>query len=220
MKLLTINPDTQEIDLNREWLHLIPEFSRLIRRDKGQTGERGDYRGDKKLHARKEITFIYFMEDFTSPLRDWEDDRKLEEALRSSQLGKGDIDKEVVAAQEFYREFIRKCAPSLHTLDALYIGRTELNRYFKEVNFKEVDKLGKSKYTAKEYINNIKDLPAMNRAVKEYERMVDEELREHTGVRGKNVLGLMEGQRTQGWDEGDAPGTDKFSSPKHEEIEV
>ena len=208
MKLLTINPDSQEIELNKEWIFLVPPFATLLKRDKGSES---DYRGDKKLRARKDITFIYFMEDFASPLRDWDPALKRAEALKYASRTEDEIDEPIKAAQVWYNNFLRECAPSLRTLDALYAGREELNRYFREVNFKEVDKLGKSKYTAKEYIGNIKDLPAMNRAIKEYERQVDEELRENTGIRGKNTLGTMEGQRKGGWDEGGPPSTEKFA---------
>lgn len=208
MKLLTINPDSLEVELNKEWIFLVPDFAALFKRDKGSEG---DYRGDKKQKARKEITFIYYMEDFASPLRDWDPNLKWKEALKFASRTEADIDELVTKAQNWYHSFVRECAPSLRTLDALYAGREELNRYFREVNFKETDKLGKSKYTAKEYIGNIKDLPAMNRAIKEYERQVDEELRESTGIRGKSILGTMEGQRKAGWDEGGPPETEKFN---------
>lgn len=209
--LFTLDPDTQEVTLNKEWIHLIPEFAALLKRDKGSAG---DYRGDKKLRARREFTYIYFTESFTSPLFDWDPPKKEEEALRYASLTSKEIDEDVTTARLFYRQFIRECSPSLATLDALYAGRTELNRYFKEVNFKETDKLGKSKYTAKEYISNIKDLPAMNEAIKKYEKQVDEELRESTGIRGKNVLGLMEGQRKKVWEESGPPEDDPYSNAR------
>lgn len=215
--LFILDPDTQEVNLNKEWIYLIPEFQVLLKRDKGSPS---DYRGDKKLKARREFTYIFFMESFTSPLFDWDPVKKEEEALRYASLTLADIDKEVKIAQTFYHSFLRECSPSLDTLDALYHGREELNRYFKEVDFAVTDKLGKSKYTAKEYIGNIKDLPNMNRAIKEYERQVDEELKESTGIRGKNVLGLMEGQRRQVWEEAGPPMDDPHSMAREtEEVE-
>lgn len=211
MKLFTINPDTQEIDLNKEWIFLIPEFIVLLKRDKGSAG---DYRGEKKLHARRELTYIYFMEDFGSPLRDWEDDKKKhEEALRCASLAEIQIDKEVRMAQAFYYEYLRKCAPTLATLDAMQVGMKELNKWFREIDFNKVDSLKRAKYTAKDYIENVKSMPKMNASIKEFERQVWEELKEATGIRGNKKLGLMEGQRNGEWEEGGAPATDRFSVP-------
>lgn len=211
MKLLTINPDTQEIELNKEWLFLVPEFATLLKRDKGSPS---DYRGDKKLKARKEITYIYFMENFDSPIRDWDWEDKRVESLRCASLETKDIDKEVEAAREWYHGYQRECSRSLRTLDSLWFGMDALDGYFKSVNFDTVDKLGRSKYTAKEYIGNIKDLPKMNAAIKEYEKQVEQELKENSGIRGKNALGLTEGQRKQGWTEGGPPPDDVHSQPR------
>lgn len=208
MKLLVIDPNTQEIELNKEWLFLVPEFATLLRRDKGSPR---DYRGDKKLKARKEFTFIYFMEDFASPIREWEAGDKRVEALRCSSLTEGEIDKEVQEAQVFFRNYLRKCARSLRTLDSLWLGMEALDKWFAEIDFDKTDSLKRAKYTAKEYIDNVKSLPKMNTAIKEYEKMVEEELKENTGIRGKNQLGLTEGQRVAVWDEGGPPATDNDS---------
>lgn len=211
MKLLTINPDTQEIDLNKEWLYLVPEFATLLRRDKGS---HGDYRGDKKLKARREITYIYFMEAFDSPIREWKPLEKEVEALRCASLIPADIDKEITEARVFYRDYLRKCARSLRTLDSLWLGMDALDKWFAEINFDSVDSLKRAKYTAKEYINNVKSLPKMNAAIKEYEKMVEDELKENTGIRGKNTLGVTEGQRQREWVEGGPPVTDPDSKER------
>lgn len=209
--LFTINPDTQEVDLNKEWIHLVPEFKTLLLRDKGSAG---DYRGDKKLRARKELTYIFFMESFTSPILEWDPQKKEEEALRCAGLTRQDIDKEILAAQTFYHGYIRKCSRSLRTLDSLWQGMEALDKYFAEVDFDKKDSLKRSVYTAKDYIDNIKNLPKMNSAIKEYEKQVDEELRQNNGIRGNKTLGLTEGQRKQDWVESGPPADDKYSLPR------
>lgn len=216
MKLFTINPDTQELDLNREWIFLVPELKLLIDRDRGSEG---DYRGDKKRRARRELTFIYFMEDFSSPLREWDPDKRREESLRCAGLLEKEIDDKIKAAQTFYAGYLRKASRSLRTLDALHKGMDALDKWFEEIDFDKVDSLKRAKYTAKEYMDNVKNLPKMNAAIKEYERMVEEELKENTGIRGKNTLGLMEGQRRQGWEEGGPP-TDDVHSKARETIDL
>ena len=56
-KLFTMDANLK-VELNKAELLLIPEFSALIRRDRGSEG---DHDGRKKFHARKEFTFIYFL---------------------------------------------------------------------------------------------------------------------------------------------------------------
>lgn len=214
--LFVINPDTQEIDLNKEWIYMIPEFAALLKRDKGSPG---DYRGDRKLKARKELTWIHLMLAFNSPLRDFEEVERRAEAFRSTGLTEADIDKEVMTAHDHYHEMMYKAARSLRTLESLYRGMGALNSYFQDVDFNKVDKLGKAKYTAKEYIGNITDLPKMNKAIKDYENMVEQELKEDGGIRGKKKLGITEGHRKQDWSEGGPP-TDDPESMAREEVEL
>lgn len=214
--LFIINPDTQEIDLNKEWIFMIPEFNQLLRRDKGSPK---DYRGDRKLKARKELTWIHLMLAFNSPLRAYDDDARLAEALRCTGLTQADIDAEIMVAHDKYHEMMYEAAPSLRTLESLKKGLTSLNKYFAEVNFETVDSLKRQKYTAKEYIDNIKNLPAMNKAIKEFENMVEEELKEDGGIRGKKKLGLTEGARKSNWSEGGPPADDGESIPR-ETIEL
>lgn len=209
--LFIINPDTQEIDLNKEWIHMIPEFAQLLRRDKGSPK---DYRGDRKLRARKELTWIHLMLAFNSPLRTYDEEARRSEAFRSTGLEEKDVDAEVIVAYDKYHEMMHEAASSLRTLESLQKGLAKLNKYFSDVDFEAVDSLKRQKYTAKEYIDNIKNLPAMNKAIKEYENMVDEELKEDGGIRGKKKLGLTEGARKSSWVEGGPPTSDPESKAR------
>lgn len=205
MRLFYIN-DSYEVELNREWIVMIPEFQALIKRDKGS---RGDYRGDLKLKAKKEFAYIYFVLDFTSPLRNWSlEDKKLE-ALRYVGLDVADIDDKVMEAYTTYEVLLAQSSRSLRTLQALHAGQDKIDAYFREVDFEKVDKQGKAFYSPEQYMNNITKLPKMNAAVKEYEKQVEEDLKADTGIRGKATLGGKEGhRRTEVWKEGTAPKDD------------
>ena len=208
MKLFEIN-ELFEVELNKEWIMMIPEFNELVKRDKGSDG---DYRGQKKLRTRRELSYIYFLVDFHSPIRDFEEEKKEEEALKFCRLEAKDIDAKVLAALELYKKMQYENAPSLRTLDALKIGMSNLDKYFREVDFDKVDKQGKLKYTPKEYIDNIKSLPKMRTAIKEFEIMVQAELRENTGFRGNASMGLMAGKRNTLWEETAPPDGDPENS--------
>lgn len=202
MKLFEVD-EHFEVQLDKPWIMLIPEFAAVLARDKGSEG---DYRGSKKLRARKELSYVYFICDFHSPIRDYDDDKKKEEALRYARLTPKDIDAVVLTAQKQYEAMQYENAPSLRTLNSLKKGMGNLDKYFEEVDFDKVDKLGKVKYTPDAYIANITKLPKMRASIKEFERMVEEELRENTGIRGKAKLGGQEGKRRdKPWVEGADP---------------
>lgn len=213
MRLFTIT-SAYEVELNREWIMLIPEFAALIRRDKRSAG---DYRGDKKLIARKELAYIYFCLDFTSPLREWEEEEKHAEALRYVGLEPEAIDDVVMAAYNKYEELLHQSSRSLKTLSALRKGMDSLDKYFKDVDFDALDSLKRQRYTPEAYIGNISKLPKMNAAIQEYERMVEEELKQDTGIRGKATLGVREGKvSAKLWIEGGPPKDD----PELQDTEV
>lgn len=205
MRLFFIN-EQYEVELNKEWILLIPEFSALLKRDKGS---KGDYRGDLKLKARKELAYLYFCLDFTSPLRYWSEEDKKAEALRYTGLAEEDIDDKVMEAWAVYEKLLEQSARSLKTLKALNKGLDALDSYFQNVNFTEKDKLGKAYYTPEDYIGNITKLPKMRNALKEYEDAVEQELKADTGIRGKATLGGKEGKRKEKvWSEGGPPAED------------
>lgn len=210
MRLFTVN-ELHEVELNKPWIALIPEFQAIIKRDKGSPG---DYRGDKKLKAKRELAYIYFCLDFTSPLREWDEEARKLEALTYTDLKKEDVDgdAELQAAYDKYEELLLLSSRSLKTLKALQKGMDTLDKYFENVNFDAVDKLGKIKYTPDAYIANVTKLPKMRAAVSEYEKQVEEELRADSGIRGKATLGGKEGKkRDKLWEEKGAPPDDPDS---------
>lgn len=206
-----------EIDLE-PWVLLVPEYNLLLKRDRGSEG---DYRGDKKKLAKKQLAYIFFCVDFSSPIRELEDDERLAQALRYVGLTVEDIDDKVQEALAHYDWMQNETAPSLKTLNSIRKGRTKLNSYFEDVDFEETDKLGRAKYTAKEYIENITRMKQMDEAIREYEKQVYAELKQNTGIRGKGTLGGKEGQRRNGkvWTEGGPPQGD-IDSPKLQTQEV
>lgn len=206
MRLFYIN-EQYEVELNKEWILLVPEFGELVRRDKGS---KGDYRGDKKLKAKRELAFLYFMLDFTSPIREWDLFDRRKEAIAYTGLTEDEVDDPVLtAAGTKYQQLLEQSSRSIKTLNALRRGMDTLDKYFQEVDFQKVDKQGKAFYSPESYIANITKLPKMRAAIKEYEAAVEEELKADTGIRGKATLGGKEGKKAKEvWAEGRAPAGD------------
>jgi hypothetical protein len=192
MRLFEIDEHFQ-VQLNKEWIMMVPEFAELVKRDKGSEG---DYRGSKKLKSRAELT------------------------LRYARLKDADIDAKVNAALDQYKEMQYENAQSLRTLNSLKKGMIKMDKYFEDVDFDKLDSLKRQVYTVESYQNSIVKLPKMRTAIKEYERMVEEELRENTGIRGKAQMGGMEGKRRDKvWTEGGPP-EDDLESKERESIEL
>jgi hypothetical protein len=196
MRLFTVREDYQ-VDLNKDWLYLIPEFAELIRRDKGS---KGDYRGDRKLKARREFTFIYFDLDFTSPIREYGEWERREEAMKYADLKESDLDAAVMAAHAKYNELLNKSARSLKTLKAVEKSLDALDSYFEDVDFTKVDKKGELVHTPNQYLGNIERLDKAYTSIERFRKRVEEELKGDSSIRGTATLGGKEGKRVN-WEE-------------------
>lgn len=202
IRLFKIDED-YSVQLNKEWILLIPEFEALFKRDKGSPG---DYRGDKKLRARKEFAYIYFMLDFTSPLRDLVEEDKQEHAFKYTGLSIKDIEDPLFAdAYSTYEDLLNATAPALKTVTMLRNGLKTLDAYFHDVDFTKADRMGRLLNSPLEFIKNVSMLPKMHDAIDEFEQRVMNQLRDESGIRGKATKGGKEGTRSKVWNEGGPP---------------
>ena len=200
MRLFEIGPDYL-VELNKVWIALIPEFANLLKRDKGSAG---DYRGEKKLKARREFAFIYFDLDFTSPIREWDEFERREEAMKYAGLTEADMDAAVMDAHRKYNELLLKSSRSLKTLRAVEKSLDAMDQYFEGIDFKERDKKGEMVHNPNTHLKNIEGLGKAYDALDKFRKRVEEELKGDQSIRGAATLGLKEGKRQGSWDECDA----------------
>ena len=188
MRLFEMN-DNFELQLNKEWIMMIPEFAELVRRDRGSVG---DSQGRRKLRAIRELSFVYLIQDFHSPYRELNDyDRRIT-ALKECGLTEADIDEEVEAALEKYRYLLLTNAPMLETLEVVRSSREKLNAYFRDLDLTLTNMRGEPIFSSSTFIKNIRDLPAMESAIEEYEQFVYKALKGTGGVRGGHKTGYNE----------------------------
>jgi hypothetical protein len=200
MKLFEVD-ENREVQLNKAWIQMIPEFQELFKRDKGS---KGDYRGERKLRTTRELTYIYFIEDFSSPLRDWEPDEKKRESLYYANLTEKDIDDKVLAAQAKYAEMMLKSSRSLRTLKSVYKGMEAMDKYFEDLDFTKTDKQGKLLNDPSAFGTNITKLNKVYDELRNFEKRVEDDLKQSvSGIRGPNsTLGDNEGKKKT-WSESD-----------------
>lgn len=213
MRLFTIGEDFT-VELNKEWILLIPEFKVLVHRDKGGKESPGDYDGRKKLKAKRELAFIYFDLDFTSPLYHWDEFERRQEAMKYAGLKEKDMDAELMAAHSRYNELLLQSAPSLKTLRALEKSLTAFNAHLESVDFTKTDKKGELVHDPGQYLGNMKKINEGFDAIDKFRKRVIEEMKGDQSIRGSNTLGRNEGKRKQGWDETGASDNDDLAKEK------
>lgn len=185
MKLFEID-DNSEVKVNTPWVRLIPEFKVLF-----ESTKKIPY--DRNTYGRKILAFIYFYLDFSSPIKDWEDSARYEEALLYTNLTKLDVTHpKVSAALEKYRKLQYEGCRALKTYHASMKGLDAMDTYLKSVDFDKVDKQGKAIYTPNQFAANI---ALTNKAYDELAKLasrVEIELAQSTGIRGKSLMGDRE----------------------------
>lgn len=192
IKLLELD-ENYEVQLNKAWLGIIPAFSTIIKKDKGSTG---DYRGDKKLMARKKFGFISLMLDFDSPLRELDEIDRRGRAMEYTGLEEKDLnDPDLAEAMAHYEKILLENARPLKTLKAVKRGLTAMDNYFENINFDQKDKQGKLLFSPKEYVANISEVKKAYESLNQLEDSITEMLTNNDTVRGDVDLGDMEENR-------------------------
>jgi len=216
MELFKIT-ENYDVELNKEWLLLIPEFKAIIHADKGSTG---DADGRKKLKARRQFGYIYFMVDFKSPIESWQFPKRHDEALRYTGLEEKDVSNALVkAAYQKYEEIQLADARALRTLAAARKGLDALDTYYETIDFSQTDKQGKLLHNPKEIAAGIASLNKMYDELDKFTNRVYEQLKESTTIRGQASLGDKEHKRTgtETWQEGSHTAT---KGPNFDDISV
>lgn len=195
MELLTFNQTTWKVELNKPWLMMIPEFKAIIDRDKGSPG---DYRGQYKLRATDEFSYIYLLLDWKSPLRNYEPDKLEPEAFKVFERLKYTPqqvaeDTELQAALKKYKEMLYRVSRSLKTLHVVKKSLDELDDYFDTIDFSKTDKQGKLLHSMSDYLNNIKKLKEAYNAIDDFEERVSQDLANQGTIAGRTrELGIHE----------------------------
>lgn len=185
--------ENYELQLNKVWIAMVPEFQAILDKDKGS---KGDYRGDKKRMAKKKLSHVYLMYDFNSPIRELDEMERRTRAMEYTGLTEKDLnDPDLMDAVDRYREIQFESARSLKTLEAIKKGLSKMDDYFENIDFEKEDKVGRQVNDPTAYMNNIKRAKEAYAALAEFEQMVNEQLMAAPAVRGDVELGELESNR-------------------------
>lgn len=191
--------------LNKEWIQLIPRLNAILKADKGSDG---DYRGDKKLWATKQFTYIFHLLDPRTPIENAEVlgfGERRRKAIEYAQITEKEASSEIMLdAVEEYEYMLEIAVPSLPMLRAAKNSLVKVQTHFDNIDFDARDKKGALVHDVSKHITNVKNLKQLHLAVKEFDAMVMEELKQSTGIRGTADMGDREDGRRKrpAWNEG------------------
>lgn len=207
MKLFEID-ENNEVKINAPWIRMIPELKSLF--DSGTK----KLAWDKNTYARKLLAYIYFVRDFSSPLRDWEEDKRKEESLRYTELTEADVTTpKMLTALEYYSKLQYEACRALKTYEASLKGLDAMDKYLSEINFDKVDKMGKALYTPNQFAANLALSDKAYDILDKLANRVASQLEQSTGMRGKSDMGDREKQMTQGDVRNDVPWDENVIAP-------
>lgn len=183
--------ENQMAVLNKEWISLIPEFRRLLARDKGGPG---DGSGKYKKQATREFTYIFLRYDFRSPLENWDVEEREKESLRMADLerGKMESDGDLWEAIRMYEKLQAEASPTLRTLRRLRTSVDDLTTYIDEMDLRERTENGAKVHSPKEKQEAINGMPRTMKTLDEMETQVRAELTDEIGLRGEATKGFDE----------------------------
>lgn len=174
--------------LNKPWITLIPEFRRLLARDKGGPG---DGSGKYKKQAQREFTFIYLMYDFRSPYENWALDKREQQALADAGIERGRMmsDGDLWEAITKYKKLLDEASVSLKSYRKHRNAAEDLDNHIEFMDLNERTATGAKVYSIKEKQEAINGMPKVHDTLRKWEQSVKEELSGDMGLRGDAVKG-------------------------------
>lgn len=157
----------------------IPAIKKIWVRDKTE----------EKETALKELSYIVFLCDFHSPYRDIREFEKESLIIKDVFKSKWTPDNLVKEAVETYKKLQE--TPSMRLLNTARSTLDKLSGYFEQIDFSEMDVLGKPVYSAIDLTRNLKEVGNIVKSLVNLERQVRLELEEHS-VRGGSEIMLLE----------------------------
>lgn len=190
MNLFVID-ETGTVKVNSPWIKLIPEFAAIFMHTVKSSKFNIPY--DRNVQARKMLAYIYFMQDFSSPIYTWEDDKRKEESLKYTDLKEEDVDKDImVAAMEKYQELQYEMCRPLKTYKAALKGLDGLDRHLNGMDFTKLDKQGKMLYTPNQFLQTVSLINKSYEELAKIKKQIEETLAQTSGIRGSATMGDRE----------------------------
>ncbi len=170
-----------KVQLNSDELS-IPIFKKMYESDKSKD----------KQDAFNKISYVIFMYKWDSPYMSYIDEDVRERIVKKDIFGKEDyeIDDLTKQAIERYKDF--RHTFSLQFLERNMLGARKLMEFYEMINWTEVDKTGKFKYSDRNLAANLKEAGSILKSLESLKDQVRREELEVNRVKGGNQIDLYE----------------------------
>lgn len=190
MGLFIIEEETNEVKMNLPWIRLIPEFKNIFTL---KYTHKNLIKWDKDTLARKKLTYIYFMQDYSSPLFTWEELARRKESLTYTGLSEEDVDNETMQLALIKYELLQyEMCRALKTYRASLRGLDAMDAYLETVDFNKTDKQGRQLYTPNQFSGNLVLVNKSYDELAKLKKKIDEEMSNTSSIRGSATMGDRE----------------------------
>lgn len=171
INLLQVHPEQMHRAEPTPQARQIKVFADIIRRDKGSPG---DAQGRYKQRACQELAWIYHMCDYESPYAQVPENQREAKVTEDIFAGqKWAPDDLVRKGLDLYRELAT--TPSMRLLDSAYAAMSELEGYFRGVDFDATTVDGRPKYVAKDVMGALEKMAKLVDGISELRKQVEKE---------------------------------------------
>jgi len=190
MQIFIFDNATNSLRIDDYSILLVKEFAKLWEPERNKCKE--DKKGELRLRAYKEFTYIYLVLDFKSPYFKYLERDKHEAALADSGLDESDLqDEDFLAAFRKYRE-IQEEDPILALIKTAYHTLYKMRVHLDSVDFSDVDADGKPIYKAKDVIADLKSISIARTELAALEQLHKTGLAAQEKTRGDQTPGAFD----------------------------
>jgi hypothetical protein len=169
---------------------LVKEFAKLWEPERNKCKE--DKKGEQRIRAFKELTYIYLVLDFKSPYFKYLERDKHEAALADSGLKEEDLsDADFLNAYHKYQE-LQEADPILALIKTAYKTIYKMRVHLDQIDFSEVDADGRPLYKPKDVIADLTSISKIRTELQTLEELHKTNQEAAAQVRGQVALGMLD----------------------------
>jgi len=160
----------------------IPVFKKIYDTDKS----------NDKTPSFNQISYIVFMYKWNSPYAALIDEEVRDRVIKKDIFGDENYQIENIVKEAIprYKQFIHTM--SLQFLERNMLGAQKLMQFYEMINWDEVDRTGKFKYSARDLAANLKEAGNILKSLESLKEQVRKEELETANVRGGNQINMYE----------------------------
>ena len=190
MQIFIFDNLTNTLRIDDYSILLVKEFAKLWEPERNKCKE--DKKGELRIRAYKEFTYIYLVLDFKSPYFKYLEKDKHEAALVDSGLTEDDLkDKDFIAAYRKYQE-LQETDPILSLIKTAYHTIYKMRVHLDSIDFSEVDADGKPIYKPKDVIGDLTSISKIRTELQTLEELHKTNQEAEAKVRGDVALGMLD----------------------------